>query len=282
MAQIETLMREWQKTRAPVMTARTVATNRAPVDVICDMLGSVRADQLTTQRVELFRNMLLKGGMSKITAARYLSTLRAGCNGYLDHIPMGKLIAELKREPVRVDCWTRDEVDSILKSVVRDSPYMPSPFHGFLMFLFGTGCRRGEALALQWEDINYDRERIHIHRALTLNGELQNGTKWGGERWVPMSKSVKKSLFFIESTNGFVFPRWDQRRVCTMFAKVRKFAEVRPFKLHCTRHTAISWALSSGMSLRKASEIFGVSQGTLESHYAHYVEEEVSMEWANL
>jgi transposase len=52
--------------------------------------------------------------------------------------------------------------------------------------------------------------------------------------------------------------------------------------MHCTRHSAISWALAAGMSLRKASEIFGVSQGTLEKHYAHYVEEEVNMEWANL
>ncbi len=275
MAQIETLMREWQKTRAPVMTARTVATNRAPVDVICDMLGSVRADQLTTQRVELFRNMLLKGGMSKITAARYLSTLRAGCNGYLDHIPMGKLIAELKREPVRVDCWTRDEVKRLLHTSLDEGL-----FWNFLKFLFATGCRRGEALALQQEDIDWDRKRLHIHRALTLDGELQNGTKWGGERWIPMAQSIEVSIPIIEP--GFVFPRWDQRVVGTMFAKVREKANVRPFKLHCTRHTAISWALSSGMSLRKASEIFGVSQGTLESHYAHYVEEEVSMEWANL
>ncbi len=278
MAQIETLMRGWQETRAPVMTARTVATNRAPVDVICDMLGSVRADQLTTQRVELFRNMLLKGGMSKITAARYLSTLRAGCNGYLDHIPLGKLIAELKREPVRVDCWTRDEVKALMEAAYDFSDH----FHEFLMFLFGTGCRRGEALALQAEDVDMDRKRIHIHRALTLEGELQNGTKWGGERWVPMGESAEMSLMMCGPWIGFVFPRWGQRQVCTMFAKVREKANVRPFKLHCTRHTAISWALSSGMSLRKASEIFGVSQGTLESHYAHYVEEEVSMEWANL
>lgn len=277
MAQIETLMREWQKTRAPVMTARTVATNRAPVDVICDMLGSVRADQLTTQRVELFRNMLLKGGMSKITAARYLSTLRAGCNGHLDHIPLGKLIAELKREPVRVDCWTRDEVKELLVLAIDFAG-----FHKFLKFLFGTGCRRGEALALQAEDIDWKRNRIHIHRALTLDGVLQNGTKWGGERWVPMSKSVAASIVHAKPGYGFVFLRWGQRQVGTMFAKVREKAGVRPFKLHCTRHTAISWALSSGMSLRKASEIFGVSQGTLESHYAHYVEEEVSMEWANL
>jgi len=278
---IEGLMREWQERRAPVMTARTCATNTAPVQVICETIGSLEPKMVNTSVVENFRNTLLSRGLSKITVARYLSTLRAGCNGYLDHIDLGKLISELKREPTVVECWTKDEA-----SLLVDGAYakVGTLFSFFVDFLFSTGCRRGEALALQREDIDIQRNRIHIHRALTLDGELQNGTKWGGERWFPMGKKHRALLdrIFLRGPDSFVFPGLDQRTVGRIFNGVRTSVDVRSFKLHCTRHSAISWALSSGMSLRKASEIFGVSQATLESHYAHYIEEEVNMEWANL
>jgi integrase len=291
------LMREWQERRAPVMTARTVATNIAPVNVICSLYGNYTPKKFTSNDAEDLRNMLLQDhGLTKITVARYLSTLRAGCNGHLDHVDLGKLISELKREPPVVECWTKDEAREII--VETDNKEVSTGdggiFFYFLSFLFGTGCRRGEALSLQLEDVDLPLKRLHIHRSLTLDGDLQNGTKWGGERWMPMPERLCTSfaIWFaarnqspyinLKSYRGFVFPGLDQRTVGRRFNRVRDAAGARPFKMHCTRHSAISWALSAGMSLRKASEIFGVSQATLEKHYAHYVEEEVNMEWANL
>ena len=35
------------------------------------------------------------------------------------------------------------------------------------VFLFSTGCRRGEMLGLQWRDIDFDRRRITIRRSIT-------------------------------------------------------------------------------------------------------------------
>jgi integrase len=37
-----------------------------------------------------------------------------------------------------------------------------------LLFLFSTGCRRGEALGLKWEDVDFDRRSVTIRRAVTL------------------------------------------------------------------------------------------------------------------
>ena len=287
MPTIEGLMREWQERRAPVMTARTVATNIAPVQGICEALGSFDPRALMTADVETFRNSLLERGLSKITVARYLSTLRAGCNGHLDHVDLGKLISELKREPNKLECWTKDEVAKILNAGRETASHS---LWYYISILFTTGMRRGEVLALHWEDFDLTRRRIHIHRSLTLEGSVQNGTKWGGKRWFPMGQSHidlydKMQLHLVcpeYGPKGLVFYMLDQRTVGRNFQRVVKLAGVPQHKMHCTRHSAISWALSAGMSLRKASEIFGVSQGTLEKHYAHYIEEEVNMEWANL
>ena len=292
MPTMEGIVREWQERRAPVKTARTNATDVAPCQMICDCLGSLEPPHMINiEIVERFRNNLLGRGLSKITVARYLSVLRAAGGEHLAHLNIGKLISELKREPTKVDCWTKEEVVKITEEGRKDSAQSPcAAFWYYMSFLFATGMRRGELLALHWEDFDLERKRIHIHRALTLEGGIQNGTKWGGERWFPMGQRhidlhdmMNLHLAGLEyDGKGAVFYNLDQRQVGRQFNRVRDAAGVRPFKLHCTRHTAISWALSSGMSLRKASEIFGVSQATLEKHYAHYVEEKVDMEWANL
>jgi len=285
---IEGIVREWQERRAPVKTARTNATDCAPSQVICDHFGSMFPDAVNLVTVEQFRNTLLSRGLSKVTVARYLSVLRAAGGEHLAHLNIGKLISELKREPTQVDCWTREEAADILNAThVRDTG---ASFWYYISFLFATGMRRGELLALHWEDFDLERKRIHIHRTLTLDGGIQNGTKWGGERWFPMGDThlethkwmTKRCVCPSYGEKGLIFYSLDQRQVGRQFNRVRDAAGVRPLKMHCTRHTAISWALSSGMSLRKASEIFGVSQATLEKHYAHYVEEEINMEWANL
>ena len=96
------------------------------------------------------------------------------------------------------------------------------------------------------------------------------------------SDRLSKYIATIEHPKGWLFTQLNQRSVGRQFNRVRDLAGVKPLKMHCTRHTAISLALADGMSLRKASEIFGVSQQILERHYAHFVEEKVPMGWASL
>ena len=45
----------------------------------------------------------------------------------------------------------------------------------FLGFLLYTSCRRGEVLALQWQDIDLDAGQIHITKSVTPSGERSGG-----------------------------------------------------------------------------------------------------------
>jgi integrase len=265
------------------MTDRSLATLQAPIEVIGQRFRDVEASKLKERDVEAFRNHLLeKCGLSKVTVARYLATLRAGCGGALSHVPIGKMISELKRVKPRVEGWTHNEVERIISTALGHSMML----HCMVTFFFATGCRRGEVLALQECDVDFDRRVINVRRSLALDGTTKDGTKWGGARTVPISdrlSPVLRSWFETKErgSNGDcrVFPSYTQRNLTRVFHGVLSNAGVRPFKLHCTRHTAISFALASGMSLRKASEIFGVAQQTLETHYAHFVPGEVAMDW---
>ncbi len=281
---IGAMIDQWQIRRAPVNTARTNATNMAPIKAINDWFGNLEPKDLPSYRVEMFRNGLLERGLSKVTVARYLSVLRAGCNGHLDHIDLGKMISELKRGPNLVECWTKEEAKKIIE-VTKEHWNGNGSLDLFAELLFATGCRRGEALALQCEDVDFNKKRIHFHRSLALDGSLQNGTKWGGERWFPMSSPMMLTFRDYLGPGGEIgtlLTCLDQRTVGRNFKQMCEWAEVPTHKMHCTRHSAISWALAGGVTLRKASEIFGVSQATLEKHYAHFVDEDVDMSWATL
>ncbi|HEY9802135.1 MAG TPA: site-specific integrase [Leptolyngbyaceae cyanobacterium] len=86
--------------------------------------------------------------------------------------------------------YTWDEVQIILQYTKVKYPH----WHDFLKFKFLTGCRTGEAIALMWCDIEWDKERILIRRnydkATKKFYPLKNDKSYKGElvRKFPMPK----------------------------------------------------------------------------------------------
>ncbi|MEH2293828.1 tyrosine-type recombinase/integrase [Nostoc sp.] len=89
----------------------------------------------------------------------------------------------------RTKAYTWDEVQAIL-GLADNKPH----WFNFLKFKFLTGCRTGEAIALMWCDVEWDKERIMIRR--TYDGRikkfypLKNDRTYKGEetRRFPMPK----------------------------------------------------------------------------------------------
>jgi integrase len=101
---------------------------------------------------------------------------------------LGKLLAKVRRhqaeEVGRVDSWTREEVATLFEIARANEPR----FHPLLFFLVSTGCRKGEALGLKWDDVDFSASRVRIRRAL-VRGQL--GTpKSGRARFVVLSLAL--------------------------------------------------------------------------------------------
>ncbi|MBW2314709.1 MAG: tyrosine-type recombinase/integrase [Deltaproteobacteria bacterium] len=66
-------------------------------------------------------------------------------------------------------------------------------FAPLLAFLFATGCRRGEALGLKWQDVELEARRITIRRAITARRVTT--PKSGRSRRISIPESLAAVLF---------------------------------------------------------------------------------------
>lgn len=67
----------------------------------------------------------------------------------------------------------------------------------FFTFAYYTGCRRGEIIALKWNDINFDKNEISINKTLyeEIKGTIViNSTKNNKNRTIKMSRTLKDIL----------------------------------------------------------------------------------------
>ncbi len=236
------------------------------------------------------------------TLTNILSLLRrvmelAVTNGELTRNPcrnLGRLLAKVDRhqsdEVEHVSAWTREEVATLLETAKAEEPR----FHPLLVFLLSTGCRKGEALGLKWEDVDFADSRILIRRAL-VRGQL--GTpKSGRARFVVLSPTLAAifhdlfaqrrrecltrgwgnvpEFIFCSETGGLL----DERNVTRAWGRLRRKAQrhgVRPLRLHDCRHTFASLALASGKSVRWVASQLGHANPELTLRvYAHALREE--------
>lgn len=100
---------------------------------------------------------------------------------------LGK-IARLK-QPKRIEPLTRDELSHLLATF---RTYFPSGY-ALALTLARTGLRLGEALGLQWNDIDFHGRFIRVSRSITNRGEIET-TKSDRVRMVDMSRQLTMTL----------------------------------------------------------------------------------------
>lgn len=72
--------------------------------------------------------------------------------------------------PAKLPSKQREIPDDKTLSIIMNSSDLP--FGLFPLFLLLTGCRRGEALAVLWQDMDLINKRMTVHRDVTFNGNI--------------------------------------------------------------------------------------------------------------
>lgn len=248
-------------------------------------LGGVRLQALTPLQLDgLYASLLQDGGTSgKGLSSTSVVHVHAVLHKVLrDAVRKGAVIRnvadaaspprQLQPAERKLAVWSGDQLRLFLRHVQGDRLFA-------LWRLYAvSGCRRGEAIATRWEDLDLDAGRWEIRRALgVVNGAPRMGVpKSGRGRVVALDAAtvaaVRRHLAAQREERfawgpayqdeGLVFCRENgtplhPNVVTHVFVRLAAEARLPRIRLHDIRHSAVTAMLRSGVSVKAVSERVG-------------------------
>ncbi|MBQ8567287.1 MAG: site-specific integrase [Clostridia bacterium] len=161
-----------------------------------------------------------------------------------------------------VQCWSYEEFTRFI-NCCEDPTY-----HMFFKFLYISGCRKGEALALSWDDIDFNKCTVRINKNLTrkTNGDLYkivSPKNVSSIRTIDMPQKFLNELKEYKSTfpcSAFVFGGDEPLKESNITRYFKLCAEKvgnRIIRLHDMRHSCASLLISRGISIVAVSHRLG-------------------------
>ena len=185
--------------------------------------------------------------------------------------------------------WTPEEFSTFISAVDRPD------YNILYLFLYLSGCRRGEALALTWEDVDFTSHTVKISKNIAYKvGEkgkpyqITTPKNVGSNRTVHLPKSFFSQLesyrtWQLENTTSqnFVFGADDPLPPTSIERNLTKYAEmagVKRIRIHDLRHSCASYLIHKGVTIVGVSHHLGHSstKQTLDT-YSHILPDDNSM-----
>ena len=185
-----------------------------------------------------------------------------------------------------------EEIQDVIKALDTE----PISFKTMIMFLMCTGCRRGEAIALTWDKIDWNKREVLLDRSTgytPTDGIITGTTKTGKARIVALPPALmeqlrtyrqwqmkeRTALYDAWEPTNLVFTRWNGKILnpntvnleLKEFCKRHDLPHINP---HLFRHSAASILISNGVDVLSVSQMLGHSNiSTTLNTYSHALEE---------
>lgn len=184
------------------------------------------------------------------------------------------VLKKLKREKKKTEfeTWTPEEFNQFIQCV--DS----KPYRAIYTFMYCTGARRGEALALRGEDIDLEKGTAHIYHQIKYAHEGFMPLKTdSSERTIKLSDNLINLLTGLKTKpDEFLFGKDTPIPITNLqkhFTKGIQASGVKTIRLHDLRHSFATNAINNGCNIVAVSKYLGHAtiQQTLET-YTHLLE----------
>jgi integrase len=148
--------------------------------------------------------------------------------------------------------------------------------HDIILLAAMTGLRRGELLALTWEDVDLKQGTLLVHSTI---GHTTNG---GKIRLIPMNTAVRDLFERLPKTEGPIFTGerggWKKGDfIARRFKKACGDCGLdTKLHFHSLRHTFASLLVKEGVSLYHVQRLLGHSSSRVTEIYAHLGTTELS------
>jgi integrase len=250
---------------------RTTAKRQANLErLVYPALGDRQIDDIKRSDINALLDDI-EDQRGAAMADQILATLRRICNWHAirdDQFRTPFVRGMARRKPEERE-RSRTLSDDELKRVWRTAEGYPAPWGQFVRFLLLTACRRTEASAMTWDELQGDLWVVPAARYKT-----------GSKVTLPLSNAARKILESIPRINNceYVFTTDGQRAISGFSTFKLKFdiaCGVKDWRIHDLRRSARSLLSRAGVNSDIAERCLGHTiggiRGTYDKH--HYIPE---------
>lgn len=269
---------EWEEVHYLKISPTTAYRYQNYVKTICENIGKQGIKEIKLNDLSNILNSMSAHNFSTKTIKDCASVMRlifkfAVVKGYIDYTvnPTLYLTPPKGVPPVTRQPLTKEEIAAVIRH--RDSEI------GKLMFFcLYSGLRKGEALALQWSDIDFKKKLIHVNKSMYYIGRLpqikSTKTKAGTRNVILLDnlyaemKKWKRESIYIFSDNGHTYTNGSiQKRILTF---CKSDPDLSKITLHRLRHTFCTMLYEFGIDIKDAQVIMGHADIiTTQNIYTH-------------
>jgi len=272
-------LNEWLEVYGAQCEAGTLITRKRYINKhIIPNLGNYKINQLSKIEYQKFINALIKKGYAKKTVQTIHSIFCTAINKaveleMLSHNKYRGISIKVENDEEKINYLSREEVDIFMEAAKK------SPFHHYIIasILLRTGMRKGEMLALKWDDVDFENKTVSITKTRsdrgikkpktkssirtigiddTMIAELKQYQLWQKKNKVKYGPDYHSSEFLVIGPNGKEMGEYGVNKVIDSILKKTKI-NLHHISPHGLRHTHAVMLLESGADIKFVSERLG-------------------------
>lgn len=223
--------------------------------------------QISIEHIHAYCDKRKADGVKNATINRELTIARSAINYYNKHHdtnvknPFNGF--KLFEEDFIPTYLNKDDCQRLLQACKR---YGNGVFSAYIALLIYTGCRAGELITLQWENVYLDEGYFIIRNSLSKNKKTV---------YKPLNDKARQVLQELKDaklSNQWVFVNVNTGTHYKSFKKpwatVLQMAQL-DIRMHDLRHTFASLLIQQGVPIYHVSQLLGHSDTRITQRYAH-------------
>lgn len=251
---------EWQAVHWERIGYKTAEAYTAPLQRLIDRFGNEPVGSITAQTVYAYLSEMGKKNYARRTVQMHRDIINmiyncAIMNGKVSANPCAAVSMPRNLKATKRTLPEDDAIDAIRRST--------APFSLFAKFCLYSGLRRGEVLALQYEDIDRAQGVIHVTKSVEFlgnNPHIKPPKSEAGTRSAVLLDDLEKE---IPNGHGYIFCRDDGSPLTKTQFRKRWLAYCRDIgydiTAHQLRHGFATMLYEAGVQDKDAQELLGHS-----------------------
>lgn len=271
------LMNDYLNSQKGYANEDTIHTKRRLYEMYCQPLLGKNIADISVKTINAWKNSIYDLPLSKTTKNRLITIVKSLSKYGYTNYELNDFAKSLKRFPKTSEdikdmrIVSVAEFNAIISNV--DNPI----YRAFFIFLYHTGCRRGEAIALNKTDIQGNKASLNksIRRTFSPQNRLKNAQS---KRTILLDKFVLAEIAPLMNLPGnYVFGGIEPlcpTSIDRHFKSACKAAGITGVRIHDLRHSFISNAILNGMNIVTVSKYVGHKNVTTTlNQYSHVLKD---------